>query len=100
MSKKEEEVQRLIGTLPKYVVNVQKDIIIKSFANIYVTASDEDAAKKRARILINSTEKNIDDTFQPIAWAINQTGKDSTTVITGVHELKETDAQWQRFNKK
>lgn len=109
MSKEEEEIQRALGTLPKFEVQVERTITKTSFARVYVTAGDEETAKKRAlELSSHQSETNeqsvgdniIDDTGSPIAWADNQQGDISKPIVIETRELAKDDYMIHRFDSK
>jgi len=111
MSEEEENIQRALGTLPRFEVMVERTITKASFARVYVTAGNEEMAKKRALEFATqdsnadleeseSDVKIVDDTENPIAWADNQKGDTSDPTATGVREIKDDDYMAHRFKNK
>jgi len=97
MSKEEENIQRALGTLNRFEVSVERKKATSSFARVYVTAADEETAKRRALELIK--EESNDDTGQPVSWADNQEGKTGKPSIDAVRFIPEDDYMAHRFNK-
>jgi len=94
----EEEMQRALGTLPKYEVSVECKKVVMSFAKVYVTAENEEAAKVRAAALIKSGDQ--DDTSQPISWADNQDSITGKPKVDNVRFIAEDDYMAHRFTDK
>lgn len=70
ISKKEEKIQRILGTLPKFMVDVSAERKRLTFCKVYVFAATETEAKLRALEILN-TDTPIDDTETLISWATN-----------------------------
>lgn len=97
MSPEEEAVQRALGTLPKFEVQVTREITRASFARVLVVAADPDDAEARALQIIK--DEGEDDTGQRVAWADNQEGDAKPPTAEDVRQLGEDDYLIHRFDK-
>ncbi len=98
LSKEEETMQRLLGTLPKFQVNVERTVELNSYARVFVTAGCEVEAKKRALEIIDQDEP-IDDTKQPVDWTDNSNGNITPPSITDIESIAADDYRACRSEK-
>ena len=108
ISPEEERMQRALGTLPRFEVQIERTITKSSFARVYVTAGNEETAKIRAIEFASreaeASEQDVsdnvkDDTGNPISWADNQKGDVSKPTAIGIREITASDYLTHRFEK-
>ncbi len=98
MSPEEETVQRALGTLDKFEVQVKRRTTRESFARVLVTAGGKKEAEERALQMIKKEEE--DDTGQKISWSDNQAGESRKPTVDDVRKLEEDDYLIHRFDRK
>ena len=78
MNKKERQMQKALGTLLRF--NVQLIVPIRQYAytNILVEASTKEEANHRAKKIAKWNDDNLDDDGQPVMW-YNTPGRTTET---------------------